>query len=251
MAGQRTAVILVSLIGLVVLGIAASGLLDAARVAQLAVNLMVPVTVMFLFWRAARRRILEREAVLAAAEGLEGVANRATGRFLAGIAHELTPHPERCNLRDEVLVVAVDYQDLGADVKVVVPDLQVSTDPNLLRQILHVMVGNAIRHGGDRVAIWAAVDGETVRLAVSDDGPGLPEEIGDRVFERYVDLAEEAETGREGSGLAVANALGERIGAQLGYKRDPSWTHFMVSLPLGSRGARPHSGRFPLRAGVG
>ena len=251
MAGHGTAVILVSLIGLVVLGTAASGLLDAARVAQLAVNLIVPVTVMFLFWRAARSRMLEREAVLAAAEGLEGVANRATGRFLAGIAHELTPHPERCDLRDEVLVVAVDYQDLGADVKVVVPELQVSTDPNLLRQILHVMVGNAIRHGGERVAIWAAVDGETVRLAVSDDGPGLPEEIGDRVFERYVDLAEEAEIGRAGSGLTVANSLGERIGAQMSYKRDPSWTHFMVSLPLGPETARPHSGRIPLRTGVG
>jgi len=251
MAGNRAAVILVSLIGLVVLGIAASGFLDAARAAQLAVNLIVPVTVMFLFWRAARRRILEREAVLATAEGLEGVANRATGRFLAGIAHELNPHPEPCNLRDEVLVVAVDYQDLGADVKVVVPDVQVSTDPNLLRQILHVMVGNAIRHGGERVAIWAAVDEGNVRLAVSDDGPGLPEELGDRIFERYVDLAEEAETGRAGSGLSVADALGERIGAQMSYRRDPSWTHFIVSLPLGPRTAKPDSGRFPLRAGVG
>ena len=251
MAGNRAAVILVSLIGLVVLGIAASGFLDAAHAVQLAVNLIVPVTVMFLFWRAARRRILEREAVLATAEGLEGVANRATGRFLAGIAHELNPHPEPCNLRDEVLVVAVDYQDLGADVKVVVPDVQVSTDPNLLRQILHVMVGNAIRHGGERVAIWAAVDEGNVRLAVSDDGPGLPEELGDRIFERYVDLAEEAETGRAGSGLSVADALGERIGAQLSYRRDPSWTHFIVSLPLGPRTAKPDSGRFPLRAGVG
>jgi len=251
MAGHRTAVILVSLIGLVVLGIAMSGLLDAARFAQLTVNLIVPTTVMFLFWRAARIRVLDREAELADTQWLEGAANRATGRFLAGTAHELTPHPERCNLRDEVLVVAADYQDLGADVKLVVPDLQVATDPNLLRQILHVMVGNAIRHGGERVAIWAAVDGETVRLAVSDDGPGLPEEIGDRVFERYVDLAEGAESRRAGSGLVIANALGELIGAQMSYRRDPSWTHFMVSLPLGPKTARPHPGRVPLRAGIG
>jgi signal transduction histidine kinase len=194
--------------------------------------------------------MLEREAALAGTQWLEGVANRATGRFLAGIAHELTPHPERCNLRDEVLVVAADYQGLGADVKVVVPDLQVSTDPSLLRQILHVMVGNAIRHGGERVAIWAAVDAETVRLAVSDDGPGLPAEIGETVFERYVDLAEGAEARPAGSGLTIANALGELIGAQLSYRRDPSWTHFVVSLPA-PKTARPHPGRVPLRAGVG
>jgi hypothetical protein len=253
MVGHGAAVILVlSLIGLVVLGIGVSGVLGAARTVQVAVNLIVPATVMTLFWRAARARLLEREAGLDMALELEGVTNRATGQFLAVVTHELIPHPERCDLRAEALVVAVDYQDVGADLKVAVPDILVTTDPNLLRQILHVLVGNAIRHGGRRVAIWAAVEGEAVRLTVSDDGPGLPKEIGDHVFERYVDLAELAQTTRRaGSGLAVASALGELIDGRMSYKRDPSWTHFSVRLPLASKGTKPHSGRVPVEAGVG
>jgi two-component system, OmpR family, sensor histidine kinase MtrB len=168
------------------------------------------------------------------------------------VTHELTPHPERCRLRAEALVVAVDYQDVGADVKVAVPDILVTTDPHLLRQILHILVGNAVRHGGHRVAIWASAEGDAVRLVVSDDGPGLPEEVGDRVFERYVDLAELARTTRRsGSGLAVARTLCELIGGHMGYKRDPSWTHFSIRLPRGSKGSTPSRDRVRLQAGVG
>ena len=252
MAGHKAAVIMGSLIGTVALGIALSRVFGAARTLQVAVNLVVPATVMVLFWLGARTRLLEREVEFETALQLESVANRATGQFLAAVAHELVPHPERCRLRAEALVVAVDYQDVGADLKVAVPDIVVRTDPQLLRQILHVLVGNAIRHGGERVAIWAAVEGDEVRLTVSDDGPGLPEELGNRVFARYVDLAEMARTaGRDGSGLAVASALGELIGGQITYKRDPSWTHFSVRLPSGATANDWHPDRVRLQAGVG
>ena len=173
MAGHRAAVILVlSMIGLVVLGIALSGTVGAASIVQIGLNLIVPAIVMILFWQAARTRLRLREAEFEAALELEGVTGRATGQFLASVTHELTPHPERCRLRAEALVVAVDYQDVGADVKVAVPDILVTTDPHLLRQILHILVGNAVRHGGHRVAIWASAEGDAVRLVVSDDGPG-------------------------------------------------------------------------------
>jgi hypothetical protein len=253
LAGHRAAVILVlSLIGLVVLGIALSGTVGAARTVQIGLNLIVPAIVMILFWQAARTRLRLREAEFEAALELEGVTGRATGQFLASVTHELTPHPERCRLRAEALVVAVDYQDVGADVKVAVPDILVTTDPHLLRQILHILVGNAVRHGGHRVAIWASAEGDAVRLVVSDDGPGLPEEVGDRVFERYVDLAELARTTRRsGSGLAAARTLCELIGGHMGYKRDPSWTHFSIRLPRGSKGSTPSRDRVRLQAGVG
>lgn len=252
MAGHKAAVIMGSLIGIVALGIAVSRVFGAVRTLQIAINFVVPAAVMVLFWIRARTRLLEREAELDTALELEGVANRATGQFLAAVAHELVPHPEQCRLRAEALVVAVDYQDVGADLKVAVPDIVVTTDPQLLRQILHVLVGNAVRHGGHRVAIWAAVEGEDLRLTVSDDGPGLPEELSDRVFARYVDLADMAETtARGGSGLAVACALSELIGAQMSYKRDPSWTHFSVRLPSGTTARKWHSDRVRLQAGVG
>jgi len=158
---------------------------------------------------------------------------------------------ERCSLKSEALVVAVEYQEVGADLKVAVPDVAVETDPDMLRQILHVLVGNAVRHGGRRVAIWAVTEGDSVRLSVSDDGPGLPDGAGARVFDRYVDLAEPAGTaGRSGSGIAVLRGMGEHIGAEFGYKRDPSWTHFSVRLPVASAAEGSPADRVPLEAGV-
>ncbi len=252
MAGHGTAMILVlSLIGLVVLGITLPGMFGAARTAQVAVTLLVPASVMILFWRVVRARLRKREAEFETVLGFEAVTSRAIGKFLAGVFHELTPHPEACNLRAEALVVAVDYQEAGANLKVAVPDMMVETDPLLLRQILHVLVGNALRHGGRRVAIWAVAESESVRLTVSDDGPGLPEDIGEHVFEPYVDIAEQARARRRsGSGLALARALGELIEGEMAHSRDSSWTHFSVRMPLVATGASPLPDRVPLQAGA-
>ena len=71
------------------------------------------------------------------------------------------------------------------------------------------------------------------------------------MFERFVDLAEQARSPlRAGSGFAVIRGLSEQIGAELGYKRDPSWTHFSVSLPMASAPAGSPADRVPLEAGA-
>jgi hypothetical protein len=225
------------------------GLFGSAVTAQVVVGFVVPAAVMFLFWRAARARLRLHGESMAVAIGLEEAQSQAVGRFLIDVAHELTPHRERCSARDEALVVAVDYQEAGADLKVAVPDVEIETDPTILRQILHLLVGNAIRHGGGRIAIWAGADGSSFRFTVSDDGAGLPAGSVDAVFDRYVDLAGSGPTART-PGLTAARALGEMIGAELGYKRDPSWSHFSVRLPLDDMVGETPSDRVPLEAGA-
>ncbi|MGH8948346.1 MAG: hypothetical protein ACRDXF_05750, partial [Acidimicrobiia bacterium] len=118
-AGRGAAVILViSLIGLTALGVYSSGRFGPAITAQIAFGFAVPALVMILFWRAARTRLRAREAGLHLELGLERVSSRATGQFLAGVSHELVPHIERCDVKAEALVVAAEYQDAGADIKV-------------------------------------------------------------------------------------------------------------------------------------
>jgi signal transduction histidine kinase len=228
-----------------------SGVFGFAVATQIVVSFVVPALIMFLFWRAARSRLRRHEESMAVAVGLEQVQSGATERFLVEVAHELTPHKERCSARDEALVVAVDYQDAGADLKVAVPDVEIETDQHILRQILHLLVGNAIRHGGGRIAIWAVTEGQSFRLTVSDDGPGLPAGYADAAFDRYVDLAgPEGTAGRTRPGLIAARILGELIGADLGYKRDPSWSHFSVRLPLDAEVVGTPADRVPLQAGA-
>jgi signal transduction histidine kinase len=228
-----------------------SGVLGSAVTTQVVVGFVVPALVMILFWRMARARLRRYEESMAVATRLEQVQSQASGRFLIGVAHELTPHRERCSARDEALEVAVEYQDAGADLKVAVPDVEFETDPHILRQILHLLVGNSIRRGGGRIAIWAVTEGHSLRLTVSDDGGGMPPEDEHAIFDRYVDLARsEGTAGRRRNGLISARILGELIGAELGYKRDPSWSHFSVRLPLDAEVVGTHADRIPLEAGA-
>jgi signal transduction histidine kinase len=228
-----------------------SGVLGSAVTTQVVVGFVVPALVMVLFWRLARARLRRHEESMAVTTRLEQVQSQASRRFLIGVAHELTPHRERCSARDEALAVAVEYQDAGADLKVAVPDVEIETDPHILHQILHLLVGNAIGHGGGRIAIWAVTEGHSLRLTVSDDGPGMPPGDEDAIFDRFVDLARsEGTAGRRRSGLMSARILGELIGAELGYKRDPSWSHFSVRLPLDAEMVGAHADRIPLEAGV-
>jgi signal transduction histidine kinase len=239
------------LTGFVVLGAAVSSLFGVARTAQIVVTLLVPATVMILFWLAVRARVIEREDEIEAMLDFERVSSRVLAEFLADVTHELSVHPERCSLRAEALAVAVDYRQVGSRLRVAVPDIVVVTDPHLLRQLIHILVGNALRHGGERVAIWGAADGEWAALNVSDDGPGIPPELDGRVFERLVDLERPTPgVGDSGTGLSIARALGDLMGGQMTYRRDASWTHFSFRLPLNAVGGHPEPARARLGAGV-
>lgn len=238
------------LTGFLVLGAALSSLLGVARTAQIVATVVVPATVMVLFWRAVRARVIEREEEIEAMLDFERVSSRALAEFLADVSHELPAHPEPCSLRAEAMAVAVDYR-VGPRLRVAVPDTVVITDPHLLRQLLHVLVGNALRHGGERVAIWGTADGESVTLSVSDDGPGVPPELSGRLFERLVDLGKQTpEIGDTGTGLSIARTLADLMGGQITYRRDARWTHFSFRVPLKVLGGRPESARARLGAGV-
>jgi hypothetical protein len=237
------------LVGLMLLFRWMSELLGLQPAAQILATFLVPALVMVGYWRVARARLLARETEFDTAILLEKLANRASSEFLVGVAHEIVVHRNRCSLRAEALAVAVDYRELAPDLKIAVPDVVVFTDPHLLRHILHILVGNAVRHGGSRVALWAAPEKDLVKVTVSDDGPGLPPDIGARVFERYLDLLEQSRLSRpSGTGLPIARTLSDLIGGQINYRRDPSWTHFSISLPLANHTDDETRARLPVQA---
>ncbi len=235
--------------GALIVWLVIAGWLGAAAAVQVVLTLVIPAAIMTGYWLLARERIQMREADVDAALELEQISRRSVNELLSSLAHEMTPHPELCSLRAEALAVAVDFRHLCPDLKVAVPDAVILTDPDILRHVLNVLVGNAVRFGGDRVAIWSSSEAGRVRLSVSDDGPGLPEETADRLFERYVDLAGRGPHPRV-SGLSLARTLAELIGSELGYRRDPNWTHFSVLLPAGGEQSRDFDTPVSLGAGA-
>ena len=107
------------------------------------------------------------------------------------------------------------------------------TDAARLRQILEHLLENAVKYAPPDTAIrvsWKLVEGG-VRVAVADEGPGIPEEWRERIFEPYA--RRETHTARgSGIGLYAARRLAGSMGARLWC--EPTKGHgatFVVSLP--------------------
>ncbi|NBE52046.1 HAMP domain-containing histidine kinase [Streptomyces boluensis] len=82
--------------------------------------------------------------------------------------------------------------------------------PGAVAQVLAALIENSLMHGGGTVALRTRVTGNQVVIEVTDEGPGVPPELGARIFERTI-------SGRNstGIGLAVARDLAEADGGRL------------------------------------
>ena len=80
------------------------------------------------------------------------------------------------------------------------------------RAILQNLVGNAVRYvqAGGHVAVALEVEGETLRLSVMDDGPGIPAALRATVFDRFVRGAGHDVAG-SGLGLAIVRQAAARL----------------------------------------
>ncbi len=107
------------------------------------------------------------------------------------------------------------------------------TDPSRLRQILEHLVENAVKYAPPDTTIkldWRMADG-SVRVGVEDEGPGIPEEWRERIFEPYA--RRDTHTARgSGIGLYAARKLADSVGARLWC--EPANGHgarFVIALP--------------------
>ncbi len=117
----------------------------------------------------------------------------------------------------------------------VVPSLRLQplADPPRLRQILEHLVENAVKYAPPDTAIridWSLNEG-VVQLGVSDEGPGIPDDWRERIFEPYA--RRDTHTARgSGIGLYAAKRLGESMGARLWCEpAKPHGARFVVALP--------------------
>ena len=112
--------------------------------------------------------------------------------------------------------------------------IQALADATRLRQIIEHLIENAVKYAppGTTITVdWALVEG-VVRLGISDEGPGIPVEWRERIFEPYA--RRDTHTARgSGIGLYAAKRLGESMGARLWCEpaAGPSGARFVVALP--------------------
>ncbi len=99
-------------------------------------------------------------------------------------------------------------------------EVEVFADPDGVSQVITNLVSNAMSHcpEGTTVRIsWASLHGGLVEISVADDGPGIPADRLDKVFDRFYQADLKSGTGYKGTGigLSVCQGLVEKMGGRI------------------------------------
>jgi signal transduction histidine kinase len=127
----------------------------------------------------------------------------------------------------------------------IAPNLpRVQTDEGKLHQILSNLVENALKYAppDTRVTISADPGVRGVAVVVADEGPGIPDEAHERIFDRFyqVDQSATRRVGGTGLGLYICRRMAETLGARLWLARsDGSGSEFALFVPDHAPAVRP------------
>jgi signal transduction histidine kinase len=133
-------------------------------------------------------------------------------------------------------------------------NIVVRADPNRVEQVLRNLLDNARKHGGDHVGIEAIRRGDLYLVVVADNGPGVPADRRERIFDRFEQGASSASPSGTGIGLGltVTRHLVEAMGGEVWYEPGfPVGARFCFTLPAGSKasGNRQASDQEPAAVG--
>ncbi len=151
------------------------------------------------------------------------------------------------NLLRESLDLGALVEDTGRDMAalaelheitltVTTQPAQVDGDSHRLRQLLVILVDNALKYTptGGKVAVLCQRNGRSVDLSVSDTGHGISAEDQRRIFDRFyrVDSARARSAGGSGLGLAIARYIAEAHDGRITVESKPGQgAKFTVRLP--------------------
>ena len=112
------------------------------------------------------------------------------------------------------------------------------TDADRVQQILTNLISNAVKFSsaGARVTLGCEAKRDQVRLFVRDQGPGIPEESREQIFQRFgqANNQDQARLPGSGLGLSICRALARRLGGDIGVRSVVGHgSVFWVDLPRG------------------
>jgi signal transduction histidine kinase len=158
-----------------------------------------------------------------------------TARLDAGAMHYQF---ENLAILDEIHDVVDPMHKAGLSVGLNVQPALVRSDRLRIRQVLRNLLSNAGKYGGEDVRVVGRVVSGWYELIVADDGEGIPEELEQRLFQRFLHQGDmPLVLGSVGLGLAIVRALAEGMGGAVWYERTKGWTKFVVRIPLAKDGA--------------
>jgi NtrC-family two-component system sensor histidine kinase KinB len=105
----------------------------------------------------------------------------------------------------------------------VLPDMPaIVADRERIQLVLDNLISNAIKYGpeGETITVRAAQHGDTMRIEVADQGPGIPDDYQQAIFEKYVRVPG-APKGGAGIGLYIAREIVRAHGGEIGVYSEP------------------------------
>jgi signal transduction histidine kinase len=130
--------------------------------------------------------------------------------------------------------IANEALPTGAAIEIEVdPNLAVVADPLVLDRIVSNLLVNAVRYGKPPVVLAAEQRDRHLRVAVEDNGEGVPSELLPRLFDRFTRGTDAQGTGL---GLAIARAYARAHGGDLIYEPADRGARFELILPTPNRG---------------
>ena len=163
---------------------------------------------------------------------------------------KLDIHRQRVIVRDEIEPVwkgfelRAAHKNLALDLQMADDTVECFADPRALRQIVTNLVSNAVKYTPDGGAVSLTVvnpNTDTVRVSVSDNGPGIPKASQARIFEPFEQLDNTYRRHAEGSGLGLAltKELVSINGGTIGLESVPGeGSNFWFELPSYAIAAR-------------
>ena len=150
---------------------------------------------------------------------------------------ELAPTSVRAVTEQSLTAVEPQAQARKINVLVEIADrLAVKADAKALDQILVNLIDNGVKYTHPEGHVWVEAKelGNTIRIEVRDDGPGISDKHRARVFERFyrADPSRSREAGGTGLGLSIVKHLVESMGGEVGVEPNaPRGSIFWLQLP--------------------
>jgi PAS domain S-box-containing protein len=159
-----------------------------------------------------------------------------------GLTLDIESHPV-----SSIIHIARDMVEPNAEKKQIKLDVQlqsfdVRADGERINRTLVNLLGNAVKFAPDKSTITLAAnpsqDGKWAEFSIRDEGPGIPPEKIELVFEKYRQVGTRSEGEKKGSGLglAICKALVEAHGGNIGVRNlEPKGCEFWLKIPINGK----------------
>ena len=143
---------------------------------------------------------------------------------------------------DEIVVHQLEMARATAPVRIDAPEIdaaRIRGHRDHLQRVVANIVDNATRHARSLVVVELHARDGVAEITITDDGPGVPVELREYVFDRFarVDDARSRAHGGAGLGLAIARKVVEDHDGTIRIEDAPSGTRVVIRLPLGITGS--------------